>query len=141
MSREFSQAELEAYLDEQLDYERSAEVEKALRESPDLHRRLADINSRRDSGVHSLGDIWRRHQLGVPNRETLGSYLLGVLDDDHAAYIRFRVDVLKCPYTIANLRDLTEQEAAEAEQRDTRKQRFLNSTHKFFSDRKPKGKP
>jgi len=138
MSRDFTQAELEAYLDEGLDSECSAQIERALREDQALHRRLVEINSRRDSGVHSLGDIWRRHQLGVPSREMLGSYLLGILDEGEADYVRFRVDVLKCPYTIANLRDLTEQAVEAAPERSTRKRRYLNSTHKYFSDRDSK---
>lgn len=135
MAWDFTQAELEAYLDEALDAERASQIEKALRENPALGRQLAEINARRDSGVHSLGDIWRRQQLGVPSRETLGSYLLGILDEAHANYIRFRIEVLRCPFTIANLRDLQEQAAAATPVRETRKRRYLNSTSRYFSSR------
>ncbi|MCA9106268.1 MAG: hypothetical protein KDA83_12625 [Planctomycetales bacterium] len=135
MARDFTPAELEAYLDESLDAERSREVEQAVREDPALLKKLAEINARRDSGVHSLGEIWRRHQLGVPSRETLGSYLLGILDETQADYIRFRVEVLKCPFTIAKLRDLEEQSAeAAAPDRETRKSRYMNSTSHYFSE-------
>ena len=135
MARDFTQAELEAYLDESLDAERSREVEQAVREDSALLKRLAEINARRDSGVHSLGEIWRRHQLGVPSRETLGSYLLGILDDGQAEYIRFRVEVLKCPFTIAKLKDLQEQTAEEAKpDRAKRKSRYINSTSHYFSN-------
>ena len=78
MSVEFTKAELEAYLDEALDAERMAEVERALRGRPDLLQQLAQINARRDCGVHTVGEIWRRHHVGVPTREELGSYLLYV---------------------------------------------------------------
>lgn len=136
MARDFTQAELEAYLDESLDAERSREVEQAVREDPVLLRRLAEINARRDSGVHSLGDIWRRHQLGVPTEETLGSFLLGILDEGLADYIKFRIEVLKCPFTIAKLRALEEQVAEQPQpERTTRKSRYINSTSHYFSDR------
>ena len=136
MAREFTQGELEAYLDESLDADRSREIEQAVREDPALLKRLAEINARRDSGVHSLGDIWRRHQLGVPSVETLGSFLLGILDEGQADYIRFRVEVLKCRFTIAKLRDLEEQAAEEPQSdRTTRKTRYINSTSHYFSDR------
>ncbi len=99
MNAEITTAELEAYLDEALDAERMAEIERALRGRPELLQRLSQINARRDCGVHTVGEIWRRHHIGVPTREELGSYLLGVLPKDHAAYIRFRVATLKCRYT------------------------------------------
>ena len=79
MSESFTEAELEAYLEEALGNERAAEIEKAIRNDRGLLEKLATINSRRDSGVHSIGEIWRRHQLSVPTREELGGYLLGIL--------------------------------------------------------------
>ncbi|NLF71972.1 MAG: hypothetical protein GX575_23315 [Candidatus Anammoximicrobium sp.] len=128
MSVEFTKAELEAYLDEALDAERMAEVERALRSRPELLRRLAQINARRDCGVHTVGEIWRRHHVGVPTREELGSYLLGVLPKDYAAYIRFRVATLKCRYTVANLQDLqAQQQEAEAQVAARRRKYFQSS--------------
>ena len=63
----FTDAELEAYLDETLDSDRAAEVEQGLKNNQSLLERLAQINGRRDAGVHTLGEIWRRNQIGVPN--------------------------------------------------------------------------
>lgn len=141
MTIEFTEAELEAYLEEALDTERAAQLEKTLRDRPDLLKKLAGINSRRDSGVHTLGAIWRRHQLAVPSREALGGYLLGILSDEEADYIKFRVEVLKCPFTIAKLRDLEEQNAASSEQRTTRKKKYLSSTSRYFSHRNSPSDP
>jgi hypothetical protein len=73
-------AELEAYLDESLPIARMAAVEEALRRDPQLLRALETINGRRDAGVHSLGEIWRRNRLSCPTRQQLGNYLLGILD-------------------------------------------------------------
>ena len=79
MTTDFSNSDLEAYLDESLPVERMTAIEDALRQNSALQKRLTAINGRRDAGVHSLGEIWRRHRLSCPTREQLGSYLLGVL--------------------------------------------------------------
>jgi hypothetical protein len=135
MSESFTEAELEAYLEESLDNEKAAQIEKALRNNRDLLEKLATINSRRDSGVHSIGEIWRRHQLSVPTREELGGYLLGILSPEQIEYIRFRLEVLKCPYTIANLKDLEEASQGEAPEVQSRRTKFLNSTSRYLSNR------
>ena len=49
--------------------------------------RIYPINARRDAGVHSLGEIWRRHRLSCATREQLGSYVLGVLLKEAADYL------------------------------------------------------
>jgi hypothetical protein len=134
MRSEFTTAELEAYLDEGLDIERMAHIEQAIRERPDLLERLAQINGRRDSGVHSLGEIWRRQQIGLPTREELGSYLLGVLSEEHANYIRFRIEVLKCRYTIANLSDLRAQQREGDSQVAARRRKYFQSSVGHLKD-------
>jgi hypothetical protein len=134
MKPEFTVAELEAYLDEALDVERMAQIEQALRRRPELLQRLSEINGRRDSGMHSLGEIWRRHQIGLPTREELGSYLLGVLPEEHAAYIRFRVETLKCRYTIANLSDLQQQQRQGDSQVAARRRKYFQSSVGHLKD-------
>lgn len=129
---EFTEAELEAYLDETLDPERASLIESRLTEDAELLARLSHINGRRDAGVHTLGEIWRRNQLGVPTREELGSYLLGVLDDDKASYIDFRINILKCPFTIANLDDLKSEQDVIDPSTENRRSRYLKSSARFF---------
>jgi hypothetical protein len=128
MSAEITSAELEAYLDEALDAERMAEIERALRARPELLQRLSQINARRDCGVHTVGEIWRRHQIGIPSREELGSYLLGVLPKAHAAYIRFRISTLKCRYTTANLNDLQARQKEAEAQISARRRKYFQSS-------------
>ena len=135
MSDLFTEAELEAYLEESLDNEKAAQIEKELRSNRDLLEKLVKINSRRDSGVHSIGEIWRRHQLSVPTREELGGFLLGILSPEQADYIQFRLDVLKCPYTIANLRDLKDASQGEAPETQNRRTKYLNTTSRYLSNR------
>ena len=86
MKRQLTESELEAYLDEALSPPEMASIEAAIRESPEMLKKLAVINSRRDAGIHSLGEIWRRHRVSCPTREQMGSFLLGVLDDDQLAH-------------------------------------------------------
>jgi len=76
---------LEAYLDEALPADQMARVERALRNDEELLAKLKAIYSRRDSGVHTLGEIWRRHRLSCPSRQRLGNYLLGALSERSAA--------------------------------------------------------
>lgn len=128
MSENFSDAELESYLEETLDTERMAQIEQTLRARPELLERLTQLNSRRDSGMHSLGAIWRRNQIGLPTREELGSYLLGVLPPEHADYITFRIEVLKCRFTIANLADLEAQQKEGDERIAARRQKYFQSS-------------
>jgi len=132
---QFTQNELEAYLDETLDVERMVQVEQALRKDPRLLEHLSRINVRRDSGVHSIADIWRRHQIGVPTRDELGSYLLGVLPKEQADYIRFRVETLKCRFTIANLHDLQEQQQQSEGPITARRQKYFQSSVGRLKDR------
>lgn len=97
-----------AYLDESLTSEKMAELEAAIRTDEAMRQRLAELISRRESGVHSVGDIWRRNRLSCPTREELGSYLLGAMLDEAADYLRFHMEVIGCRYCQANLEDLRE---------------------------------
>src|SRR5438132_8023484 len=115
MSAKFSNSELEAFLDEALPIERMAAIEEALRGSDDLQTRLTAINGRRDAGVHSLGEIWRRHRLSCPSRQQLGSQLLGALSDEESAYVTFHIDEVGCRFCRANLDDLKAQQAEAAQ--------------------------
>src|ERR1044072_9003692 len=122
-------AELEAYLDEALPAAQMAAVEAALRLQPELLEQLTAINRRRDAGVHSLGEIWRRHRLSCPTREQLGSYLLRALPRGAGEYIKFHVDKIECRYCAASINDLKEQqEAAAANAAQTRRHKYFQSS-------------
>jgi hypothetical protein len=126
---DFSNSELEAFLDESLPVERMTAIEDALRNSEELQQRLTAINGRRDAGVHSLGEIWRRHRLSCPSREQLGSYLLGVLPRDAADYVNFHLDTIQCRYCAASIGDLkAQQSAAEADIAERRRQKYFQSS-------------
>jgi hypothetical protein len=128
MSTKFSNSELEAFLDESLPVERMAAIEQALRHDEGLQKQVTAINGRRDAGVHSLGDIWRRHRLSCPTREQLGSYLLGVLPRDAAEYITFHVNTIECRYCAASIVDLKAQQSAAETEVARRRQKYFQSS-------------
>ena len=135
MTEEFTDAELESFLDETLDGERAIQIEQALRSDKTLLQRLSQINGRRDAGLHSLGEIWRRNQIGVPSRQDMGNHLLGVLEDAQSDYIQFRLEVLKCPFTIAMKKDLVNQHEESAEVSEKRRTKIYDSSSGYL----PKG--
>jgi hypothetical protein len=128
MSAEFANSDLEAYLDEALPIERMAAIEEALRSSEELQKQLAAVNGRRDAGVHSLGEIWRRHRLSCPSRQQLGSHLLGVLSGEEADYIKFHVETIGCRYCTASINDLKSQQSAAETEVAHRRQKYFQSS-------------
>jgi anti-sigma factor RsiW len=128
----FTTAELEAYLDEALPVEQMTAIERALRSQPELAKRLSQINGRRDAGVHSLGEVWRRQRLTCATRRQLGSYLLGVLSEEEADYIRFHIDTVGCRFCAANLADLQAQQAEAGDHIERRRRKYFQSSAGFL---------
>ncbi len=105
-----------------------AAVEEALRGDKRLAAQLAEINARRDAGVHSLGAVWRRRRLTCPSREQLGSYLLGILDAGHAEYVRFHIETAGCRLCGASVDDLAARQSAAEGEDETRRKKYFQST-------------
>ena len=122
----FNDTTLLAYIEESLPSDLMSQIEAALRSDDSLRQQLGQVIGRRDSGVHSVGDIWRRHRLSCPSREDLGSYLLGAMMDDQADYIQFHLERIGCRYCQSNLDDLSE-----SQHRDTvvaRRKKYFQSS-------------
>ncbi|HEY2882980.1 MAG TPA: hypothetical protein VGJ15_11110 [Pirellulales bacterium] len=129
----YNQSDLAAYLDEALPVETMAAIEDALRHDAQLMAKLTEIISRRDAGVHSVGDIWRRHQLSCITRQQMGSHLLGILPDEESAYIQFHIEVIGCRWCQANLDDLQAEHAqahqqAAVENATKRRRKYFQSS-------------
>jgi len=122
------QSDLDGYLDEALPPEEMARVELALRQDPELMRQVQAIHARRNSGVHTLGEIWRQGRLSCPTREQLGSYLLEALSEDEADYVAFHVEQIGCRYCRANLADLECRQEEAAEAVEVRRRRYFQSS-------------
>lgn len=103
-----------AYIEESLPSETMTKIESVLRSDSELRNRLNGLVGRRDSGVHTVGDIWRRHRLSCPTREELGSYLLGAMMDEQSDYIKFHVEIIGCRYCQSNLEDLAARQNRDA---------------------------
>jgi DNA-binding phage protein len=125
---EISREQLHAYLDDALSDAETAKVEQALRDSEPLRRSLRQAMQERDRGEHSLGAVWRRERLTCPTREQLGSYLLQVLDEGEQDYLDFHLNVIGCPYCVANLADLQALQREPAPQARERRRRFFQSS-------------
>ncbi len=129
----FSDLELSAYLDEDLSPDLMRQIEDALRTNETtLIERLAHINRRRDSGLHALGEIWRRHRISCPPREQLGSFLLGVLPSDEVDYLQFHLQELGCRLCQANLEDLQQQRSAQDPARETRRRKYFQTSASYL---------
>lgn len=137
MPHDFTDAELLAYLDEELPAARMTAAEAALRASADLRMRAAELRDQRDAQGHSVGEIWRRGRLSCPTRHQLGSYLLGALAPDLAQYIVFHLETVGCRFCAANLEDLRQSGQSNASETTTRRQKFFQSSAGHM--RKPGG--
>ena len=78
----------------------------------------------------TVARVWREQRLTCLKRSTLGSYLLGVVDDPWRSYVQFHLDVVGCPMCVANLTDL-ESEQEENQLPDT--ERIFQSSVGFLS--------
>ena len=122
-----SDLDLLAYLDEMLPAERMTVVEADLRQDEALRLRVAALSRRRDQGIHSVGEIWRRRRLSCPTRKQLGSFLLGTLEPSLAEYVEFHLRSAGCRICAANLDDLERSTRPGAESTD-RRRRFFESS-------------
>jgi hypothetical protein len=125
---DITREQLHAYLDDALSDAETAHIEQALRESEPLRRSLRQAMQERDRGEHSLGAVWRRERLTCPTREQLGSYLLQVLDEELQDYFDFHLNVIGCPYCVANLADLQALQQEPPPRARERRRRFFQSS-------------
>jgi RNA polymerase sigma-70 factor (ECF subfamily) len=58
------------------------------------------------SGEATIARVWRDRRLSCLKRSTIGSYLLGVLEEPWLSYTRFHLDTVSCLMCRANLDDL-----------------------------------
>lgn len=130
-----SDAILEAFLDESLPAEEMAAIELAARQDPQLLTRISAINQRRNSGVHTVGAIWRQHRLTCATREQLGGMLLGTLDQAEAEYLLFHIHSVGCRWCAANLADLEQQQREANQSRQTRRRRYFESSAGYLRSR------
>ncbi len=128
MSKAYTDQQLQAYLDESLEVNLMAGIERDLRVDTSLRERLVAVVGMREAGVHGLGEIWRRHRLTCPTRQQLGSFLLGAMSDELQAYVRFHLEKIACRVCNANLDDLKAQHSEQQAITQLRRRRYFQSS-------------
>lgn len=80
----------------------------------------------------TISRVWRRHRLSCLKRGTIGTYLLGALEEPWRSYTRFHLETVRCLMCRANLEDLSRESeqagAAFAEQLFQSSVGFLSRT-------------
>ena len=128
MSVIISRELLAGYLDDALSEAEIAHIEQEMRHSETLRQQVKQLILDRDRGEHTVGAIWRRQRLSCPPREQLGSFLLGVLDEDVQDYVDFHLKTIGCAYCLANLADLQSQQQESTAQVKSRRKRYYQSS-------------
>jgi hypothetical protein len=137
MKTNYSDQQLQAFLDEALPPETMAQIEVQMRSDTQLMARLLSILGQREAGVHGLGEIWRRHRLSCPSRQQLGGYLLDALDEGLQKYIQFHLEKVTCRLCQANLEDLkAEAEHLQATATQSRRRKYFQSSAGYLSGKK-----
>lgn len=86
-----------------------------------LHEFLSELSAEGRSPLEdselsneaTISQVWRQRRLSCLKRSTIGSYLLGVLEEPWQSYTRFHLETVRCLMCLANLEDLsTESEEA-----------------------------
>ncbi len=129
----FSDAELCAYLDEDLEVGRMTDIERELRIDPALLKRLTTLRANTGAGNHSLGAIWHSHHISCPSREDLGNFLLGILPPDQKTFVKTHIEINGCRQCQANLDDLQQQQSDARAIVQNRRQRYFQSSAGFLS--------
>lgn len=128
---DIADAELLAWLDEDLPSARMSDIETQLRASIELQQRAARLISQRDQGTITVGEVWRRHHLSCPTRHELGSYLLQASDAGTSDYIRFHLQTIGCRTCQANIEDLQQAQATAPETIERRQRIFASSVSRL----------
>lgn len=113
--------DLLAYFDERLAPGESSRIEQALRSTPDLLTRAANLIEARDRGGHSLGEIWRRTRASCPSRAVWAAWVEGRLGDAMAQYLNFHLTKAGCSYCSASVDDLRRHDDARGAENRVRK--------------------
>ncbi len=80
----------------------------------------------------TVARVWRERRLTCLKRSTLGSSLLGVLEEPWKSYTQFHLDVVACPMCLANLEDM---QVEHSDKRKTLSDSIFASSIGFLSRR------
>lgn len=139
MTSTYTDQQLRSFLDEGLAPEQMSQIEVLLRTDRELCGRVIALAGQREAGMHSLGEIWRRHRLSCPTRQQIGGYLLGTLEDQWTQYIRFHLEQIQCRVCMANAADLQSEQKSQADNQElrlaqtNRRRKYFQSSAGYFN--------
>ncbi len=84
------------------------------------------LDDQQVSSEATIARVWRGRRLSCLKRSTIGSYLLGVLEEPWLSYTAFHLDAVKCLMCRANLEDLSA-ETEQAPEVDVTERMFQSS--------------
>ncbi|MBN2492358.1 MAG: hypothetical protein JXQ29_16035 [Planctomycetes bacterium] len=64
----------------------------------------------------SISQVWAAERISCPHRDILRAYLAGGLEAAAQDYVAFHLEVIRCPFCLANLEDLDAATSAEKEE-------------------------
>ena len=99
---------IHGYLNENLNEEGMAGVEKRLREDPHFYALLIRIQNRipNQQTEHGVSTAWLAGRLTCASRTEWTQFFSGLVDKKRADYLKFHLDVIECPFCRANVADL-----------------------------------
>jgi hypothetical protein len=72
------------------------------------------LNESELSSEATIASVWRGSRLSCLKRGTIGSYLLGALEEPWESYTRFHLEEVRCLMCLANFEDIQSEDPAEA---------------------------
>lgn len=127
--RNWSDQQLQAYLNDELPESDLPRLERDLRGSSALRERLESFSTQNET--HSVGEIWRRHRLSCPSRKELQQKLEGRIPAEQDRYIEFHLQTVGCEICTANYEDLKSQ-SEHRKDAERRRQTIFESSAGFL---------
>jgi len=131
-AQNWSDQQLQAYLNDELSDADLSRLERDLRADSALRARLEQLSSQDET--HSVGEIWRHHRLSCPDREELRQKLEGKLPAEQSRYIDFHLKTVGCEICAANLLDL-QQQTEHLQDAQRRRQTIFESSAGYLNSR------
>ena len=129
-------ARLEAYLDEACPRRKWRGSSTPCATNPEYIDELASINARRNAGMHTLGEIWRRHRLSCPSRRAVGQLSARRPARRRGRPRAFHVETIGCRLCRASLTGLGNREKEAPQEVETRRRKYFQSSAGYLGEKR-----
>lgn len=133
MTSQWTDEQLRCYLEETGSLDQNRAIEQEVGQSKALQQRLSELVDQQESGLISVGQVWRQERLSCPSQAEWIEYALGVLEAEKQQWMTHHLETTKCPHCNAIFSDIRQQlqEGKRAVQREERL--FESSVGHFLS--------